>query len=369
MKLLNVTYDPHPELEMEYVRGGPLSKLKNITVPESVLMLTQCLSALAYLHERELAHRDISPNNILVRKREPFQVVLADFGLSKNAAELQTQCGTTPYAAPEIFEDRSIEYYSAAVDIWSLGVVTCEILRILPNYSEHTQHLEQSITELSWCNMVVQSLGELHRRRPDSLKAFLLASMLVISPAGRNSARGCYNRVKALPDLIVGSKSSDRISDVLWRNATVIYSSDDNANEQSTIRPKSAALVANAGDTNDTNDTDDDGQSPDGMSSIDSSSSDDRARRRSAAPPPSSRRSDARSNLKRPTAEMAPQSPGSKRRGRTSISQSHNFPGLPYQEVDQETAAIAALLQDLRNGAYRYVMLHSVVFLVANEFR
>ncbi|QUC19130.1 uncharacterized protein UV8b_03371 [Ustilaginoidea virens] len=90
LKLLHTTYDLYPELELAYIQGGPLSKLKNVTVPESVLVLAQCLSALAYLHERQLAHCDLSPNNILIRKQDPFQVVLTDVRLSKNTAELQT---------------------------------------------------------------------------------------------------------------------------------------------------------------------------------------------------------------------------------------------------------------------------------------
>lgn len=93
VKLLGVVDDP-PELHLEYARRGPLSNLKNITISESVLVLTQCLSALSYLHGEQLAHRDIPPNNILVRSRAPFDVVLADFGLCKNATELRTQCGT-----------------------------------------------------------------------------------------------------------------------------------------------------------------------------------------------------------------------------------------------------------------------------------
>ncbi|OAA47108.1 hypothetical protein NOR_02744 [Metarhizium rileyi] len=129
-----------------------------------------------------------------------------------------------------------------------------------------------------------------------------------------------------------------------------------------------APLVPNKGDTDD---TDDDQQSIDRISSIDSvpnkvdtddtkddqqpidriSSIDSDSRRSPAAPQTSSRRS----NLKRPTAEMAPQSPVSKRRGQRSISQPHNFRDLLDPEVDQEAAAIAALSQALRHNVHPYV--------------
>ncbi|KIE00463.1 CAMK family protein kinase, partial [Metarhizium majus ARSEF 297] len=90
VRLLRVIDDPYPQLVLEYIPGGPLSQLENITISESMLVLTQCLSALTLMHENQLAHRDISPNNILVKSLEPFVVVLADFGLSKDVAELRS---------------------------------------------------------------------------------------------------------------------------------------------------------------------------------------------------------------------------------------------------------------------------------------
>ncbi|KID89061.1 CAMK family protein kinase [Metarhizium guizhouense ARSEF 977] len=337
VQLFRVIDDPYPQLVLEYIPGGPLSQLENITISESVLVLTQCLSALTLMHENQLAHRDISPNNILVKSREPFVVVLADFGLSKDAAELRSLCGTAPFAAPEIFEDSSVRRYSAVVDIWSLGVVMCKTLRILPSYNMHMVNLKRNVTNLSWCSMVVDSLKKLYLRRPDSLKRFLLGSMLVLSPARRCSAQGCYERVMELPHRIVGEEACDRIKDVLWREATVVYSSDIDTNEQSTTR------LRDAGDAND------DGRSTDTMSSIDSSSRDGSARMRFAAAPPPSRQSEARSGLKRPVAKMASQNPKLKRRRRASISQS----GFLDAEVDQEAAEAEALWQMLQNPLSR----------------
>lgn len=306
-----------------------MSQLENITISESMLVLTQCLSALTLMHENQLAHRDISPNNILVKSLEPFVVVLADFGLSKDVAELRSQCGTGRFIAPEIFEDSSDRRYSAAVDIWSLGVVMCEMLGILPAYRKHRDNLPKNVLGSSWCSIVVGSLEELYHRRPDSLKRFLLGSMLVLSPERRCSAQGCYERVKELPRRIVGEEACDRIKDVLWREAAVVYSSNIDTNEQSTVP------LGDVGDVND------DGRSTDTMISIDPSSRDDGARRKFAAAQPPSRQSEARSSLKRPTTKMASQNPKLKRRGRASISQS----GFLDAQVDQEAAEAEALLQ------------------------
>ncbi|KAF5128403.1 hypothetical protein E5D57_009342 [Metarhizium anisopliae] len=169
--------------------------------------------------------------------------------------------------------------------------------------------------------------------------------MLVISPDGRNSAQGCYRTVKELPGLILNTEACDSVSDVLWRNASIVYRSDTSTDEQSTIRLRRAP-VANAGDT------DIDEQSTDGISSTDSSCGNYETRRRSAAPPPSSRRLETRSNLKRSTTETAPQSPRSKRRGRPSVSQLLGYPcpHLLDAEPDDEAAEVAALLQGFKNG-------------------
>ncbi|EFY85386.1 CAMK family protein kinase [Metarhizium acridum CQMa 102] len=279
--LFDVIDDPYPQLVLEYIPGGPLSQLENITISESMLVLTQCLSALTLIHENGLAHRDISPNNILVKSREPLVVVLADFGLSKDAEQLLSKCGTAPFAAPDIFEDRSFARYSAVVDIWSLGVVMCRILGILPSYSMHM------------------------------------------------------------------------ISDVLWREATVVYASDTDTDEQTTVRPRDAAPAITAGEAND------DERSTDGMSSRNSSSGGGSTRQRIAAAPPPSRQSEARSSLKRPTAEMASQNPKLKRRGRASISQSDSFLDTEVGPEAVEAAAVLQMLEDARaqSAVARYCLV------------
>ncbi|TWU71290.1 hypothetical protein ED733_001624 [Metarhizium rileyi] len=346
--LLGVVCNP-PELRLEYIPGGSLSELEGkISVPDTVLVLTQCLSALSYLHAKQLAHRDISPNNILIRSRAPFNVVLADFGMCQDAKHLRTRCGTTQYAAPEIFEDSSAKGYSVAVDIWSLGVTACSILQILPSYSEHKRNLKQGTTKLSWCQTVADFVANLYNSRPDSLKRLLLGSMLVLSPEGRNSAQACYERARRLPELMVNGRTRARISEILWCEPSIVAHWDSfDANERSTIRLDQAALVATA------RNTDSDEPSVDGPNPADSCSDRCETRRTSSSPPPSSRRSEpARSALKRPIAEIAHQSPSSKRRVRASDSQSWGY-SVAHEldgDVNEETAEAASMLDDSEYG-------------------
>lgn len=87
----------------------------------------QLLIGLDYLHSIGVAHRDLKPENLLIGKDN--QLRIADFG-SADVFRVAWQehsrlsdgiCGTTPYMAPEIFEDKG--YWAAPVDVWAVGII------------------------------------------------------------------------------------------------------------------------------------------------------------------------------------------------------------------------------------------------------
>ncbi|KAL9029909.1 MAG: hypothetical protein Q9196_001912 [Gyalolechia fulgens] len=90
---------------------------------------SHALDALRYLHPRGVAHRDLKPENILVESRSPLSVKLADFGLANDKPDLDTECGTQLYTAPEVYLGR---IYTPLVDLWSLGVIIFEYVYGLP---------------------------------------------------------------------------------------------------------------------------------------------------------------------------------------------------------------------------------------------
>jgi len=71
-------------------------------------VLFQCMKGLAHLKKFKINHRDIKPNNILVKKKDSldYGVVLSDFNLSKKLetdyANLSSKYGCPTFVAPEI---------------------------------------------------------------------------------------------------------------------------------------------------------------------------------------------------------------------------------------------------------------------------
>ncbi|OAQ85765.1 serine/threonine protein kinase [Purpureocillium lilacinum] len=107
-----------------------------------------CLvSAVQYLHDSKVRHRDIKPQNIIVRSD---QVLLADFGIAHSWENL-TRATTTAdsgktmtYAAPEVIR---VEPRNTAADMWSLGCIFLEIVTVLK--AKTTQELRTHFIEHS----------------------------------------------------------------------------------------------------------------------------------------------------------------------------------------------------------------------------
>ncbi|ENH66013.1 hypothetical protein FOC1_g10001135 [Fusarium oxysporum f. sp. cubense race 1] len=193
VQLIASSFTPRPKLYLEYIPGGSLEAHEDISYNETLSLIRQCLSALTYLHESEppVAHRDIKPANILVQHRydDDIFVKLGDFGISRDRAELETFCGTLRYQAPEIWLGPG---YTPIVDIWSLGVVACELIYGLP-FSGH------KIRSVAWCKSIVIGLRQSQQETPNDFGRFLLNAMVVLSPDSRFSARDCYDLVLDLP--------------------------------------------------------------------------------------------------------------------------------------------------------------------------
>nr|CAI5866492.1 unnamed protein product [Callosobruchus analis] len=93
-----------------------------MTEDQSRIKFWQILSAVEYCHNRNIVHRDLKAENLLLDSNNNIKI--ADFGFSNYytpGGQLSTWCGSPPYAAPEVFEGK--KYVGPEIDIWSLGVV------------------------------------------------------------------------------------------------------------------------------------------------------------------------------------------------------------------------------------------------------
>lgn len=87
----------------------------------------QLARGVEHLHSKNTVHRDLKPSNILLEtKKGPPVVKIADVGTAKIGQSLRKFTGTSYFMAPELI--RRVETYSAAVDMWSLGVVILQLL-------------------------------------------------------------------------------------------------------------------------------------------------------------------------------------------------------------------------------------------------
>ncbi|CAL2034491.1 unnamed protein product [Caenorhabditis brenneri] len=113
-------------LVVEYASGGELytyvHERGKLSEADAKPLFAQIVSAVAHMHSRNLVHRDIKAENVMFSS--PNTVKLVDFGFSCLVSRdqlLETFCGSPPYAAPELFRDKS--YSGELVDIWALGVL------------------------------------------------------------------------------------------------------------------------------------------------------------------------------------------------------------------------------------------------------
>ena len=123
----------HIYLVMEFCEGGDLNSYlqyhNNIPYHIVRIWLKKLIKTLIKLQGKHIVHRDIKPANILLTdiNLEIAEIKLADFGFAKKLKNCMadSQVGTPLYMAPEILLSNN---YSFKADVWSLGVLTYELL-------------------------------------------------------------------------------------------------------------------------------------------------------------------------------------------------------------------------------------------------
>ncbi len=127
----------------EYCKYGELYRhiYYNYSERQLCVLFYQVFSGLCYLHEKNIIHRDIKLENIMISdiekdiitKEEYFWIKIIDFGTAKifqkNKKE-KTVIGSTYYIAPEVLKKK----YNEKCDTWSIGVVLFMLITGVPPF-------------------------------------------------------------------------------------------------------------------------------------------------------------------------------------------------------------------------------------------
>ena len=156
-----------------------LKRRKIISELEMRYYLAQILSAVKYMHENKVIHRDLKLGNLFLGQN--LMIKIGDFGLATkleyDGERKHTVCGTPNYIAPEILENKH-SGHSYEVDYWAIGVIVYTLLIGKPPFE--TEDVKETYKKITADNYEFPSNVFIS----DEAKTFI-KEILVINPAER----------------------------------------------------------------------------------------------------------------------------------------------------------------------------------------
>ncbi|GAX14881.1 cyclin-dependent kinase 10 [Fistulifera solaris] len=164
----------HCDKDLAAILDDYYAKHKSSPFPEASVkrLFLQLLSALEYLHDHHLIHRDLKLSNLLYKEGS---LKLADFGLSRPFSTgmhaLTPTVASLWYRPPELLLGATT--YTQSIDMWASGCIWCELLIGSP--------LFPGKTEMEQINKIFKALG-VPSEWPASLKDLLLTTSIGLLP-------------------------------------------------------------------------------------------------------------------------------------------------------------------------------------------
>lgn len=206
--------------------------LRLIDEEDAIVIIYQIMLALRYLHSKNIAHRDLKLDNIIMATPEPCtRILLTDFGISKKSKHsdmensekgemrLKTCVGTPEYTAPEVgnfhkdtirdliqeklvrnkdstFKQKDNEY-TLKCDVWSLGVLIYYLLTGKPFFGKENKINEEENNDevtldmlQSWIYKRIDNIVKVNNVSNNCL--LFLKKVLTIAINDRYSIEDCF---------------------------------------------------------------------------------------------------------------------------------------------------------------------------------
>ncbi|KAJ6544026.1 kinase-like domain-containing protein, partial [Mycena capillaripes] len=140
---------------LEYASGGELFDHilahRYLKERDAVKLFAQLVSGVWYMHQKNIVHRDLKLENLLLDRNR--NLIISDFGFANRFNHdknylMKTMCGSPCYAAPELVNSDGM-YVGTAADVWSCGVILYAMLSgYLPFDDDPTNPDGEDITKL-----------------------------------------------------------------------------------------------------------------------------------------------------------------------------------------------------------------------------
>ncbi|XP_066487173.1 serine/threonine-protein kinase 17A [Tiliqua scincoides] len=231
---LHEVYETQTEmiLVLEYAAGGEIfdqcvAEREDAFKEKDVkCLMRQILEGVSFLHQNNVVHLDLKPQNILLTSESPLgDVRIVDFGLSrvvKNSEELREIMGTPEYVAPEIL---SYDPISTATDMWSIGVLAYVMLTGVSPFLGNDK--QETFLNISQMNVnYTEDFDLISESAVDFIKA-----LLIKKPEERATAEECllhpWLAQTEIPDAVCWIKNTEEVN-------TSIVNEDNSTSENST---------------------------------------------------------------------------------------------------------------------------------------
>lgn len=183
-------------LVLEYAEGGEIFNLclpelaEMVSENDIIRLIKQILEGVDYLHQNNIVHLDLKPQNILLSSIYPLgDIKIVDFGMSRkigNTCELREIMGTPEYLAPEILNYDPI---TTATDMWNIGIIAYMLVtHTSPFVGEDNQETYLNISQVN----VDYSEGF---SSVSQLATDFIQSLLVKNPEKRPTAEICLSHL------------------------------------------------------------------------------------------------------------------------------------------------------------------------------